>query len=260
MAKAKKGKKDKARKNNAPAPQQANKPISLEKSQAPDSAPKTQASKNETAPTPELPGGGGKVRVSTCIAGMFLCLVLGIYLGTLLPGIVNDAQAPPQPVAQTEKAQAPEAQGNMALEANIDPRMRKVITDLEKKAAANIDSAPDWINLGNAYFDAHMPKEAIRAYERALALAPRNADVLTDLGIMYRETGAFDKAVECFRKAVEIEPGHQNAMFNEGVVLSTDLGKKLEAAEAWERLLKINPQAHAPNGAPLGEMIKNLRQ
>lgn len=197
------------------------------------------------------------ISVATAVSGMFLTLALGLYLGSLLPGLFmnneggNALSPQPQPAAP---AQMPD--GGAA----IAPKLRQSVADLEKRAAANPASAPDWINLGNIYFDAHQPQKAIGAYEHALSLAPENPDVLTDLGIMYREIGRYDKAVECFRKAVAIDPGHQNALFNAGVVLFNDMKLKAEAAAMWEQLLSVNPQAHAPNGIPLSEMIKELRQ
>lgn len=220
--------------------------------------------KNASAPAASSPPsaagdlvrGPRKVSVAICAGGMFLTLVLGLYLGTLLPGIVSapERQAP----RQEAEAPGPVPAAPDQAPGEIDPQLKRMLADQEKRAAANPDSAPDWINLGNAYFDAGMPRQAIKAYERALALAPRNADVLTDLGIMYRETGDFNKALETFRKATDVDPAHQNAIFNEGVVLSSDLHRNAEAAAAWRRLLEINPGAKAPNGAPLGDMIRQL--
>lgn len=213
-----------------------------------------------TSKSPKDGSGAGRekeiktVRFSTCVAGMFLTLVLGVYLGTLFPGFFETQQAGRQ--AQTP---APGTVSNAAPANAVETSLMRSIAEAEKKAAAHLDSAPDWIHLGNLYFDAQMPDKAIQAYEHSLSLAPENADVLTDLGIMYREVGQFEKAVECFRKAITIEPGHQNAMFNEGVVLSTDLHKNEEAIAAWERLLEFNPNARAFDGRPITDMIKQLR-
>lgn len=193
----------------------------------------------------------GTVSIATCCAGMFLALVLGIYLGTLMPSLM-------QKTAQTQRqAQTPVPP---PVGESMDPQLARAIAEQEKRAAANPASAVEWINLGNVYFDAHKPPEAIKAYEHALSLAPDNADVLTDLGIMYREIGDFERAVASFRKAIAINPGHQNAMFNEGVVLAHDLNRKEDAVNAWQRLLDINPGAHSPSGKPLKDMIRQLRQ
>lgn len=251
MAKRKKTRKQPA---SRPAAKNAAEPAAPQT--AVDTAPKS-AAPQEPERGPEAAGAGRKerpargVRVSTCVAGMFLTLVLGFYLGTLLPGVFDSRQ--------DSGAERPAPQAAQSQPAPAEAGLRATIAEMERAAAANPDSAPQWVDLGNIYFDAHMPESAIQAYEHALALAPNNADVLTDLGIMYRELGKYEKAVECFRRATSIEPGHQNAMFNEGVVLSTDLHKKEEARAAWLRLMEFNPHAKAPNGTPLSEMIEQLR-
>lgn len=192
------------------------------------------------------------VRFSTCVAGMFLAFLLGIYLGIMLPQITQEL-AGKQPMANVENtASAPPPS------AEAGDSLTRIIAGLEEKLEHSPENVDDWISLGNAYFDAGRAPLAISAYERALAFKPDNADVLTDLGIMYRESGRPEKALECFRRAIKINPAHQNAMYNEGVVLAMDLDKKEDAGKAWARLLEVNPQAKAPDGRPLRDMIKNL--
>lgn len=205
----------------------------------------------EPAASPQSATPRRSVGLATCLAGMFLTLTLGVYLGTLLPGITE--------LATMHEHEAPMPASAPPQAAKMEPELAGMVADLEKKANANPDSAADWINLGNIYFDARQPAKAIPAYERALKLAPSNADVLTDLGVMYREAGNYEKAIECFRRAIAINPRHENAMYNEGVVFSSDLKKKEEAIAAWRRLLEINPGAHAPNGMPVAKMIEQLR-
>lgn len=190
------------------------------------------------------------VSIDACLAGMFLALILGMYLGNLLTEMLHGG-------GEKSVSRAPAAAD--IEEPQLDQELARTVAELEIKAAKNPNSAPDWINLGNIYFDASMPAKAIRAYERALELAPKNADVLTDLGIMYRETGQFEKAVESFRRAIAVNPAHENAMFNEGVVLSSDMGRKEDAIAAWRRLLETNPNARSPSGEPLSELIRGLQ-
>lgn len=204
------------------------------------------------------------------MAGMALTLILGLYLGTLLPGVFRDmrgAESAPQPVADGTIPQAavsaaggegrapaaaePAAQG-------LPPELAARLAALEAAVRKEPDSAENWTELGNLFFDAGRAREAITAYERALALAPGNADVLTDLGIMYREAGAPQKAVDCFRKALAADPRHENALFNAGVVLYTDLGRRDEAVAAWRSLLGVNPHARAPDGRTVAEMVRRL--
>ena len=208
----------------------------------------------------------GMVRKSTCLMSMLLTLALGLYLGGLLPGLLNSGvpavpphAAPPQPEAAPPASPAPQAarpaQDNQP---PMPPELVQKITDLEKALLTNPKDAARWTALGNLYFDTGQAKQAISAYERSLMFAPGNPDVLTDLGIMYREAGAYEQAVDSFRKATAANPGHENALFNEGVVLYYDLHRKDEATRAWQRLLKVNPGARSPDGQPVSEMIKHL--
>ena len=102
-------------------------------------------------------------------------------------------------------------------------------------------------------------RQAIAAYEKSLALAPGDADVLTDLGVMYRAEKNFDKALDCFRRAQALNAGHVNALFNEGVVLCFDLDRKDEARQVWLRLLTMKPDAKLPDGRPLTKLLEELR-
>ena len=92
-----------------------------------------------------------------------------------------------------------------------------------------------------------------------MLLAPDNPDVLTDLGVMYRESGKFEMAEQSFRKAAQINPKHQNALFNRGVVLFFDLGHKDDARRVWRQLLAVNPNAKAPDGRAVSDMLKTLK-
>ena len=120
------------------------------------------------------------------------------------------------------------------------------------------NKAENWIKLGNFQFDNQNPSAAVTAYENALRLKPGNANVLTDLGIMYRELHRFEDALKAFREAERVQPGHRNALFNQGIVLYYDLKRKDEAEAAWRKLLAADPNAHAPDGTPVSELIKHL--
>lgn len=207
------------------------------------------AASSEAAPS-------GMVRKSTCIMGMLLTLALGLYLGGLLPGLINGHG----PAVTTHPATAQPEAAPPAPPPSRRPGPRRTIRRpcpgtgpkncrAGKTLLADPKDAARWAALGNLYFDTGQAKQAISAYERSLTFAPGNPDVLTDLGIMYREAGAYEQAVDSFRKASAARPGHENALFNEGVVLYYDLHRKDEAVQAWQSLLKANPGARSPGRA-----------
>ncbi|MDD4702256.1 MAG: tetratricopeptide repeat protein [Desulfovibrio sp.] len=213
----------------------------------------------------EQPGAApaGSVRKGTFIMGVAIALVLGLYVGSLIPSMLHDSAAQPMP-GQGAPASSPQTPENVrpapqAGMPQVSPELSARIGALEKSVLDNPKDASRWTSLGNLYFDTGQAQKAISAYERSLSIEPGNAHVLTDLGIMQREVGQFDKAVVSFRKATSLDPGLENAMFNEGVVLYYDLQRRDEAEAAWKRLLSVNPAARAPDGKPVADLIKNLR-
>ena len=126
---------------------------------------------------------------------------------------------------------------------------------LEEAVRKNPQDMHAWIQLGNHLFDENKPREAIRAYENALNIKGDNPDVLTDMGIMYRQLGEFGRAAEIFTQASAIHPQHEQSRFNLGVVLFFDLNRKDEARKVWRELLGINPGARTPDGALLRTML-----
>ena len=71
------------------------------------------------------------------------------------------------------------------------------IEELEKRAFQDPDDEAIWREFGNAYFDRDQYPEAIDAYRRSLEIDPGNANVWTDMGIMYRKCPA-STAVSCY--------------------------------------------------------------
>jgi tetratricopeptide (TPR) repeat protein len=132
-------------------------------------------------------------------------------------------------------APAPPARNSMEVSAQI-----KTLEEIVKKDPKNL---PAWKELGDLYFDSDQPKEAIEAYSHYLAAKPDNPDVRTDMGIMYRKLGQFDRALEEFRKAAQSDPKHANSRYNIGLVLLHDKQDMKGAIKAWEEYLKVDPNS-----------------
>jgi tetratricopeptide (TPR) repeat protein len=94
--------------------------------------------------------------------------------------------------------------------------------------------------LADIHYDAAMWKAAAGYYERAAELEP-NADVLTDLGVCYRGMGEFDRALESFARAFELDPGHWQSMYNTVIVAAQDVGRFDLAERALAAMAAIDP-------------------
>jgi len=119
-----------------------------------------------------------------------------------------------------------------------------------------------WIQLGNDYFDSRQHQKSIDAYAKALALNPGNPDVLTDQGVMYRDTGRFDEAIANFEKASRIDPNHVQSTYNLGVVWANDKHDNAKATVAFNKVISMapgSPQAADARKA-LADVAKGQKQ
>lgn len=175
-----------------------------------------------------------------------LAFVAGMLAGILLT-LYKTGGSPPVPL-------------HSEVEQKSSADLSDQIAGLEFKTSQNPGDIAGWIQLGNLCFDSDLPEKAIAAYKEVLAINPDNADVLTDMGVMYRKSGEYDKAVQSFDKAVGVNPKHEIARFNKGIVLMHDLNNPQGAIQAWEELLTVNPLAMAPNGQSIDEMLNKMKR
>jgi cytochrome c-type biogenesis protein CcmH/NrfG len=164
------------------------------------------------------------------ISGATVAILKGTK-GAEKPAVVQKPQMAPAGVP----APGPPARDSIEVASQI-----KTLREIVKKDPKNL---PAWVELGNLYFDTDQPKEAIEAYSQYLAVKPDNPDVRTDMGIMYRKLGQFDKAIEEFRKAAQSDPKHVNSRYNIGLVLLHDKQDIKSAIKAWEDYLKVDPNS-----------------
>jgi tetratricopeptide (TPR) repeat protein len=111
------------------------------------------------------------------------------------------------------------------------------------------------VHLGNSSYDAGDWRLAVDSYERALAIKGGDPNVLTDLGVAYRNLGDPEKALARFDQALKQDPKHWQALFNKTVVLGLDKG---ETKKAKELLAKL--KAGGQNVAALDQLEKSIDQ
>ena len=166
------------------------------------------------------------------------CLLLGVALGYLFRGSasVATAQAAPSMTAEqgsVSQPKPPDANAQAALAQAAAPLLETI-----NKDPNDFDSL---VKLGDLYYDGQQFPSAIQYYERALAIHPYNPDVRTDMGTAYWYTGNAEKAVAAMETSLKYRPGHPQTLFNLGWVRWQGKQDPKGAIEAWELLLKTNP-------------------
>jgi cytochrome c-type biogenesis protein CcmH/NrfG len=166
------------------------------------------------------------------------CLLLGVALGYLFRGSASPAVAQSAGSATTQQGsdfqkQTPDANSQAALAQAAAP-----LLDAVNKDPKDFDSL---VKLGNLFYDGKQFPNAIQYYARALAIHPDNPDVRTDMGTAYWYTGNADKALEAMETSLKYRPGHPQTLFNLGWVRWQGKQDPKGAIEAWQQLLKANP-------------------
>jgi len=165
------------------------------------------------------------------------CLLLGVALGYLFRGSASGpaqaAVASTQQESGVQPQQPPDANMQAALAQATAPLLEAV-----NKDPKDYDSL---VKLGNLYYDGQQFPSAIQYYERALAIHPDNPDVRTDMGTAYWYTGNADQAVAAMETSLKYRPGHPQTLFNLGWVRWQGKQDPKGAIEAWQQLLKANP-------------------
>lgn len=78
-------------------------------------------------------------------------------------------------------------------------------------------------------------------YLQYLSMRDPNPDVLSDLGVTYRELGEFDDALKTFKQAEQMAPDHWQSQYNQVIVLAFDLKQYDQAQSILDDLQKSHP-------------------
>jgi tetratricopeptide (TPR) repeat protein len=169
-----------------------------------------------------------------------VALFVGFVIGAVT-GIQFSSKEVPMPVGQSHEA----ISENSKIISGDDLGFLQTILE---KDPGNLKAL---ISLGNLYFDANEPQKAINMYGRALKIDPVDADVRTDMAIMYRNLKDYDRALKELKQAALHNPKHANSRYNLGIVLLHDKEDYKGAIAAWEDFLKLEPA---------GERADTIRQ
>jgi tetratricopeptide (TPR) repeat protein len=168
---------------------------------------------------------------------------------TIIPGSVLDMAAlkacpdlEENSVSAEEDMEAPESEppASVTEETQLTEESLQLIPGAIQKTEREPRNLETWRELGNAYFDADMPAQAIAAYSRALAINPDDTNILNDQGAMYRQTGDFTRALANFEKARQVDPLNLESIYNSGYVLAFDLNQIDRAIAMWRSYLALD--------------------
>jgi tetratricopeptide (TPR) repeat protein len=151
------------------------------------------------------------------------------------------APSPAGPRAPTQQG-GPNAAGGAPMVARINELKRMLQNEPENHRVM--------LALANIYYDAAMWDQASGFYERVIELEP-GPDTLTDLGVCYRGLRQFDKALDAFTRANEMQPAHWQSLYNTVIVAVYDVQRFDLAQQALQSMQAIEPR---PAGLDAGRL------
>src|SRR5579862_3760829 len=162
-------------------------------------------------------------------------LLLGVAVGYLFRGSASPAAAAVASSA-TEQSSAPQDSA-----APVQAAVAQAAAPLLEAVSKDPKDYESLVKLGDLFYDAKQFPSAIQYYQKALEIHPENPDVRTDMGTAYWYSGNADKAVAAMETSLKYRPGHPQTLFNLGWVRWQGKADAKGAVEAWQELLKANP-------------------
>jgi tetratricopeptide (TPR) repeat protein len=114
------------------------------------------------------------------------------------------------------------------------------IKSFDRAIAIDPDFADAHGNRANILFDADMHEEAMKSFNKALALKPDSPTELTNRGVLLQELGRHAEALADYEKALALTPDAPSILLNKGNALSM-LGRFAEAEAVYDTVLKRSP-------------------
>lgn len=202
------------------------------------SAPQATAARNEIerrllalTQQHDAPAGSSRTlqRLAMALAVLLPLLSLGWYFATGRP------ELPARPFAERNAGE--ESLQNAA----------RLLDELEKRLQAKPDDLQGWALLGRTALRVGRFDQAIAALQKAIALAPERADLLSSYAeaLILKDQGRITpRTREALDSALRIEPDEPAANYYRGLA-DVQEGKPRAALERWLAL-----EAGAPDGAP----------
>ena len=113
---------------------------------------------------------------------------------------------------------------------------------------ASLTARPDdyasLYNLANYHMERGEPARAIECFEKALRIEPKFLPALVNVALAYNATGQNNQALQFLLRASEINPRSVPAQLNLGLLLG-EMGRPEDAKKEFRRVLEIDPASAA---------------
>lgn len=205
----------------------------------------------------ELTGSGWS---ATQVYGLAaICLALGLALGYLFRGSqtqANAVSAPSQAMTQ--------AQGGMPQQMPTLDQMKHMADKQAEPLLAQLKNDPNNADVlkkvARIYEATHQFKEASDYFAKALAVNPKDVVTRTEMASCLYYNGDVDGALGQLQQALKDDPKDANSLFNLGMIRWKGKNDTAGALQAWDQLLRSNPQLESNKKAQVEKVMAEAKQ
>jgi cytochrome c-type biogenesis protein CcmH/NrfG len=169
-----------------------------------------------------------------------ICLAVGLLVGYLVRGsapVTTDASAQPVSTAAT----APHQPQQMPSLDDMKRMADKKAEPLLEKLKTDPNNAELLNQVGTVYRMTHQFQTAASYYQKSLDVNPKNVGPRTDLASCLYYQGDVDGAIAQLEKALTYDPKHAGTLLNLGMIRWKGKSDAPGAVAAWDKLLKYHP-------------------
>jgi cytochrome c-type biogenesis protein CcmH/NrfG len=209
------------------------------------------------------PTAGSSWHAKQVYAMAAVSLVIGLAIGYLFRGSQSTAPVA-QPVAAANGSGKPSPHtGGMGGEMPSLEEMRRMADKKAEPLLEKLKSDPKNSDLlsqvGSIYKSTHQFKVAAEYYDKALQVDPKNVAARTEMASCQYYNGDVDGAISQLQQSLRYDPKDANSLFNLGVVKWQGKQDSKGALAAWRELLKSNPQLSEDRKATVQKLIADVQ-
>jgi cytochrome c-type biogenesis protein CcmH/NrfG len=195
---------------------------------------------------------GEQLRARQVYLAAAICLLVGLGIGYVSRGL--QSPLPVQPTARNGQPSGQAAAGMSSLDQLKQMGDTQAAPLLEKLKSNPHDSAL-LSEVGAIYHSSHQFKEAAAYYEKAVQADPKNVALRSKLAANMYRSGDVDGGIGQLNQALAVDPKDANALFNLGMIRLQGKNDGRGALDAWQRLLKSNPQLSPERKAEVQKLM-----
>ncbi len=218
------------------------------------------ANESTTGPT-----GASAWQVKQVYAMAVISLVVGLAIGYLFRG--SQSPAPPaQPAAAAQPSPAAGGMGGPGGMSGQMPTLDQMKQMADKKAEPLLEELKGdpkntelLTQIAKIYLSTHQFKDAASYYGKAVQLDPKNVAFRTEMASCMYYDGDVDGAIGQLQQSLHYNPNDANSLFNLGMIKWQGKQDSKGALEAWQRLLKSNPELSPERRAKVQKLMADVQ-